>query len=166
MYPSSLDAPAASGAAITPSDSVDLANVSRALWVGGAGDLKLTLASGSVITLAGIVAGTLLPVRASRVWATGPVSAHRDGKRAVESATRACELSGWRDADALTVLATSCAEVGDFGAAQKWQAWALDALPDGPSKDAARALLALYQAHKPYHEPVTGAATDRRSSSQ
>ena len=42
--------------------------------------------------------------------ATAPDARFRDGPRAVEHATRACELSGWRDAAALDTLAAAYAE--------------------------------------------------------
>ena len=38
----------------------------------------------------------------------------RDGKRAIELATRACELSNWNDAISQIVLAIAHAETGDF----------------------------------------------------
>lgn len=66
-----VSAPAARGFAITPSDSSDLAAETRAIYVGGSGNVSLVLASGDALTFAGLVAGTLLPVRAARVKATG-----------------------------------------------------------------------------------------------
>lgn len=63
--------PAKSGGAVTPSDSVDLATLSRALWVGGAGDVKVTLQGGTTVTLSAVPAGSMLPLQCSRVWATG-----------------------------------------------------------------------------------------------
>ena len=69
-------APAVDGVAVTPADGSDLAIISRALWIGGAGDLKVTMKgmqgdAGSSITLVGIPAGTLLPLAVDRVWSTG-----------------------------------------------------------------------------------------------
>jgi hypothetical protein len=66
-----ITAPATHGFAITPADATDLAAETRAIYVGGAGSVAVTLASGDTITLAGVLAGTLLPVRASRVRSTG-----------------------------------------------------------------------------------------------
>ena len=46
--------------------------------------------------------------------ATCPNEKYRDGKRAVESATRACELTDWKKAGHLDTLAAAYAECGDF----------------------------------------------------
>lgn len=59
------------GAAIVPNDAADLAAETRAIYVGSAGDVAVVLISGDVLTFAGVPAGTLLPVRAIRVKATG-----------------------------------------------------------------------------------------------
>ncbi len=61
---------ATGGAAVTPSDTEDLAFTARALWVGEAGDLKVATANGDVVSFVGIPAGTLLPVAVKRVYAT------------------------------------------------------------------------------------------------
>src|SRR5205823_7762660 len=55
------------------------------------------------------------------LWATCPEAKYRDGPRAVASATRACELSGWKDAYNLDTLAAAYAEVGDFPKAVAYQ---------------------------------------------
>ena len=71
---------ARTAAAVSPNDSIDLANPTegsgltlgaRALWVGEAGDVKVTTAGGNTVTLAGVAAGTILPVRVTRVWSSG-----------------------------------------------------------------------------------------------
>ena len=64
-------APASSSAAVTPSDSTDLGNVTRWLYVGGLGSLVCIMADGTTATFAAVPAGTLLPIRVSRVKATG-----------------------------------------------------------------------------------------------
>lgn len=57
--------------AVVPNDGADLAFTVRALWIGGAGNLRVTAAddSGDVV-LTGVPAGTLLPIAVKRVWAT------------------------------------------------------------------------------------------------
>lgn len=63
--------PAQNAAAVTPSDSVDLTYTSRALYVGAAGDVKVTMNESGTVTFVDVVAGTLLPIRVDRVFATG-----------------------------------------------------------------------------------------------
>ena len=41
------------------------------LYVGGAGDIKLTTASGSILTFSGLNAGTFVPVQTVKVFSTG-----------------------------------------------------------------------------------------------
>ncbi len=66
-----MTAPATRSVAVTPNDSTDLANISRALWVGGAGNVAVMLADDTVaVTFVGVAAGSLLPVRVKRVMAT------------------------------------------------------------------------------------------------
>ena len=64
--------PAQSAVAITPSDASNLARESRGIWVGGAGDLKVDMVgTGTGVTFVGIPAGSLLPLRVSKIYATG-----------------------------------------------------------------------------------------------
>lgn len=66
-----IDAPAANAAAVTPNDSADLTNVSRSLYVGGAGNVKVDMADVGTVTFTGVVAGSILPIRVKRVYSTG-----------------------------------------------------------------------------------------------
>ena len=66
-----LSAPAADGAAVSPSAAADLPVTSRAIWVGSGGDLAVELAGGGAVVLAGVPGGTLLPLRARAVRAGG-----------------------------------------------------------------------------------------------
>jgi hypothetical protein len=65
----SIDGPISYAAAVTPSDSTDLATASRALYVGTAGNLAIVTVGGSTVTLVG--ASGWMPVRAARVLAAG-----------------------------------------------------------------------------------------------
>ena len=58
--------------AVTPSDTVNLPDgVCRALWVGGAGNIAILVEEDSTaVTLSGVAAGTVVPVRARRVNST------------------------------------------------------------------------------------------------
>ena len=84
--------------------------------------------------------------------ATCPQAELRDGKKAVEYATKACELSGWKVPAYMDTLAAACAEAGDFDDAVKWESQFLETpkLRDQTIADA-KSRLALYQAHQPYH---------------
>lgn len=68
---SGLIDPADDGVEITPSDTVDLTTVTRGLYVGVIGDVRVAMASGSVITFVGMAAGIVHPFRVRRVYATG-----------------------------------------------------------------------------------------------
>lgn len=65
-----IDAPARYYAAITPHDSTDMTNYCRAIYVGGAGNLVAVSIEGDVVTFTGVVAGSILPIRAKRVNST------------------------------------------------------------------------------------------------
>jgi hypothetical protein len=67
----SLTAPPEQGAAVMPDDASDLAAVTRALYVGGAGDLAVLMPDGTPLLFGAVAAGTLLPLRVRRVLATG-----------------------------------------------------------------------------------------------
>lgn len=67
--------------AIVPHDVNDLAYVSRAIYVGGSGDVTLTTLNGDKVAFKGLVAGSILPVRASRVWSTGTTATNLVGLR-------------------------------------------------------------------------------------
>jgi hypothetical protein len=62
-----LSSPLTRAVAVTPNDSTDLTNVSRAIYVGGAGDLEVITSGGDTVTFVGVAAGSVLPIRVSRV---------------------------------------------------------------------------------------------------
>lgn len=63
--------PAHDAVAITPSDSVDLTAVTRGIYVGAAGNVKVDMLGSGTVTFTSVQVGTVLPVRATRVYSTG-----------------------------------------------------------------------------------------------
>lgn len=68
------------GFSITPSDAtvfpsqptaVGNPQITSAIWVGGAGNLAVTMVSGAALTLTAVAAGSLLLLRCTQVKATG-----------------------------------------------------------------------------------------------
>ena len=66
----SYSEPATRAQAVTPSDSTDLTGV-RSLFVGGAGNVSVRMIGdpSTTVVLTGVVAGTILPLRVTRVMA-------------------------------------------------------------------------------------------------
>jgi hypothetical protein len=60
-------------AVVVPSNSTDLPNYST-IYVGVAGNVKVTTAQGTVVTFNNASAGFVLPVRVRRVWADSTAS--------------------------------------------------------------------------------------------
>lgn len=57
--------------AITKHDTNELAYVTRGIWVGGAGNIAILAVDDSdAVTLVGVAAGTLIPIRAKKVMST------------------------------------------------------------------------------------------------
>lgn len=67
--------PASRMFAVTPSDTASIAgpnsedNIPRGVYVGGAGDLAIKCGDDDAVTLVGVVAGSLLPIRPTRIMA-------------------------------------------------------------------------------------------------
>jgi tetratricopeptide (TPR) repeat protein len=96
-----------------------------------------------------------VPAYNSLGWllATCPDDKVRDGKRAVEYATTACERSGWKDPFCLDTLAAAYAEAGQFEEAVRYQTRALDDPAfKGDVRTAAKQRLELYRQKKPFRE--------------
>ena len=55
---------------ITKSDTVNLSQPSRAIWVGGAGNIAVEMLDGVTQVFEGVVAGSLLPLQVTRVNST------------------------------------------------------------------------------------------------
>lgn len=85
-------------------------------------------------------------------WATFPDRRFRDGKRAVEAATRACEITKWRDAEELGVLAAAFAEAGDFAKALEWQEKANTLYTEADDREDGAERLKLYKKRVPFRD--------------
>ena len=70
-YSAGLTGPICGGFSITPDDAADIAQVTRAVMVSGAGDLSVVLKSGDTMTLPNLMAGVVYPFRVARVLDTG-----------------------------------------------------------------------------------------------
>jgi tetratricopeptide (TPR) repeat protein len=92
----------------------------------------------------------------SLAWllATCPEERFRDGQRAIDHATQACELTKWKGWADLDTLAAAYAEAGNFDKAVEFQQKALALVTKDAEKDGPRERLKLYRDRKPYREPV------------
>jgi hypothetical protein len=57
--------------AITKNDNANLAQSTRGIYVGAAGDLKIDTTNGDTVTLVGLAAGVVHPIAAKKVYSTG-----------------------------------------------------------------------------------------------
>ncbi len=70
-------------------------------------------------------------VFAAWILATCPVANLRNGHRAIEYATKACELTDWLEPWPMVALAAAYAETGDFQKAAEYQTRAITLYSDG-----------------------------------
>lgn len=105
----------------------------------------------------------LTPRQKEHVWnnlawvlSTSPADDLRDGKRAVELATKACELTEYKEAYILSTLASGYAESGDFKSAIKWSTKAVELAKKNPTRDDQvedlQKELESYKKNKPWRE--------------
>lgn len=66
-----VSAPATRVGAVVPHDGNPLSDIPKALYIGGGGTIVLAGTSGGDATLANVPAGSVLPIRARFVRATG-----------------------------------------------------------------------------------------------
>lgn len=58
--------------AVTTSDSTIYQQPTRALYIGGSGNITVDMADGGTSVLfAGVLSGTILPIQVTRIYATG-----------------------------------------------------------------------------------------------
>ena len=91
--------------------------------------------------------GVLNEIASIRAGAPDPQ--FRDGKEAVELATRACNLTDYENHEYLSTLAAAYAEAGDYESAIKWQRKSVVIAPE-EAKEEARERLKKYQQGEPY----------------
>lgn len=88
----------------------------------------------------------------AELLATCPDDSFRDGKKAVQYAREACDLTSWKDAWSVEVLAMAYAADGNFAEAIKWEQTFLKAKLPENLRSSAEKRLKLYQQHKTYVE--------------
>ena len=72
-----LDSPAFNAETVAPDNDNDMPNTSRAIYVGGTGDLEVVMADGgAAVTFRNVVSGSLLPIRAARVRVENTTATH------------------------------------------------------------------------------------------
>jgi tetratricopeptide (TPR) repeat protein len=88
------------------------------------------------------------------VLATSPKDELRDGKRAIELATKACEVTDYKMPHILSTLAAAYAETGDFENAIKWSKKCIELGEEGlPDQiEQLRDELKHYEEGKPFRE--------------
>jgi tetratricopeptide (TPR) repeat protein len=85
--------------------------------------------------------------------ATCPEAKFRDGKRAIELATKVCDLTAWKEPAWFDTLAAAYAEGGQFEEAAKWQEKFLQSAKIPKAEvEGAKERLQLYRDMKPYRE--------------
>jgi tetratricopeptide (TPR) repeat protein len=87
--------------------------------------------------------------------ATCPDPAFRNGKEAVELASRACQLDKWKDADQIDTLAAAHAEADNFAEAERYQLKAISLLSaEEALRPKFQARLKQYRAKQPVRQEV------------
>lgn len=76
---SSVTSPASEAEVITPNDTAALLVPTRALYVGGAGDVRVEMLSGDVVSFSNMQGGVFYPIRITKVLATGTTATNMVG---------------------------------------------------------------------------------------
>jgi tetratricopeptide (TPR) repeat protein len=89
--------------------------------------------------------------------ATCLVAEIRNGKQAIEAATKACELTGWSRGEWIDTLAASYAEAGDFESAIRYEKQAIGvAAEDSGARAEMLQRLSLYEKGRAYRQESAG----------
>jgi tetratricopeptide (TPR) repeat protein len=86
------------------------------------------------------------------VLATSPNDKVRDGRRSIELATKACELTEYKAPHILSTLASGYAETGDFETAKKWSKKAVELGEGSEVREQLQKELESYEQKKPWRE--------------
>jgi tetratricopeptide (TPR) repeat protein len=86
------------------------------------------------------------------VLATSPDEKLRDGKRSIELATKAVELTQEKAAHILSTLASGYAETGDFETALKWSTKAVETSTEDEEREQLKKEVESYQKKEPWRE--------------
>jgi serine/threonine-protein kinase len=83
------------------------------------------------------------------IWSTAPDPNVRNGRRALECATRACELSEWQCPGYVDTLAAAHAELGQWTEAIKWANKAVELADDDKAREDYSARVELFEKRMP-----------------
>ena len=109
------------------------------------------------------IGGTVSEIANTVSWfyATCPSDNYRDGEKAIEMVTKACEKSEWEDASFIDTLAAAYAEQGEFKAAMKYANQAVE-LAEGAKKHEYKQRFTMYEMKKPYFSQTGKSAESQR----
>lgn len=88
----------------------------------------------------------------ARVYAACPDNKLRDGKKAIELATKACELTDWKNGSYIDTLAAACAETRNWDQAVQQQEKAIEAAETEDARLEATNRRDQYKQRKPFRE--------------
>ncbi len=89
----------------------------------------------------------------AKLRATNSEARFRHAKAAIEHATKACELSEWKNDAFIATLSAAFAEAGQFDEAKKRLQQAIDMAPKKDVETRAK-MMTLFSEGKPYHEEL------------
>ena len=77
-YTTEADSPALDAYTVVPHDTNEV-TVTRGIYVGGAGDIKLTTKNNKTVTFVAVPVGVILPVRAKIIFSTDTTATYMIG---------------------------------------------------------------------------------------